>query len=129
MEKNMSYDYIIHYLKDNKDGLLPEEKKFLIEYASIIKKNNIENVEKISKEDIIKDLKLLTDHMEKSDETSAKIKRSYLLFQILRRIEKGEDLIDISYSIDKLFIENGMSVRDKSAVVSKLKKELIQKSK
>ena len=100
----------------------PEEIKFLIEFKNKMKKQNIYNESQITKEELIKDIINLKDYIADNN-TSFNIKRNYLLYSLLKRVNNDDDLLEVSYLVDKLYMEYDLPIREKSAVVSKLKME------
>lgn len=119
---NYECDLIVSYIKENKETMNPEEIKFLIEFKNKMKKQNIYNESQITKEELIKDIINLKDYIADNN-TSFNIKRNYLLYSLLKRVNNDDDLLEVSYLVDKLYMEYDLPIREKSAVVSKLKME------
>lgn len=119
---NYECDLIVSYIRENKETMKPEEVKFLIEFKNKLKKQNICNESQITKEELINDILNLKNYIADNN-TSVNIKRNYLLYSLLKRVNNDDDLLEASYLVDKLYMEYDLPIREKSAVVSKLKME------
>jgi len=117
---NNTYDYIIDYIKNNKTNLNIEELKFLLNYAAILKENNLENIMNADIGLIIGDLKKLHKNISDGQLTSISFQRLETELKLFDAILKNENLDDISYELDKLYIECDMGVRENSVLAKRL---------
>lgn len=122
---NSSYNRIVEYLKNDQyvdDG----EKRFLINYATQLYKNNIENVEIESIEDVYESLKKYGETLKYMEDTSFTRMRINDVINILQEISVSkidDELIkDVSYKIDKLYIQSDLPIRKNSSLSYNLKK-------
>lgn len=115
-----AYDYIVNYIKNNKSKLDIEELKFLLKYVSYLNKVDLDNVAKADINLIINDLKKLHKHLSESTLTSVSFSRLEKEIKLFDSILQNKNLDDISYELDKLYIECDMGVRKNSTLVKKL---------
>lgn len=122
---NSSYNRIIEYLK-NDQYIDDSEKRFLINYATQLYKNNIENVEIESIEDVYESLKKYCETLKYMEDTSFTRMRINDVINILQEISVSkidDELIkDVSYKIDKLYIQSDLPIRKNSSLSYNLKK-------
>ncbi len=121
--ENKTYKFIKEYINKNKDILTDLDIKILSKYAYEVCKQNIENVNKINKKDIIDDLNYLNNKIKDTDNTSILKDRLTREVEILNKIYNNEDIDDISFELDKLFLSSDLPVREKSNLIYKLKKD------
>ena len=121
MKKNDSYNYIANYLLEHKNDLPEEELRFLINYLAKLREQGIENKLNPNKKDIINDLARLNQEMKSGELTSLTFDRLERELVLYNKLINNEDLVDISYELDKLYMENDMPIRDNSVLVRKLK--------
>lgn len=128
MEKNnVSYKKIIDYIKNNKN--IPEEKRrMLINYATQLNLNNIENKQEEKIEDLFSDLEVLTDYLKNCDETSIvaeRLKKELKIFEMINVYykEKNDDFSDISFELDGLYLDTELKIRRNSSLAYNLDKE------
>ena len=115
-QKDDTYEYIINYIKNNKSKLPKNELKFLLSYASSLKKVTAEP----SSKTIVEDLKELYKYLKTGPLTSIAVERLKKVMWLFEAILQNENLDEISYELDKLYIECGLSVRQNSALVKKI---------
>ena len=70
----------------------------------------------------MEDLKALNENMQKGELTPLSYKRLGKEFQLFERLLSGDSLEDISYELDKLYVDNDMDTRKKSSLIYSLKK-------
>lgn len=119
-KKNNSYNYIINYIKNNKDLLDKDELKFLLLYAAELKLRGIKNLNKVNLKLLIKDLTFLNKKIQSGKLTSISFKRLERELQLFEDILNNVDLDKVSYELDKLYIENDLGIRENSTLVKNL---------
>lgn len=117
---NDSYSYIINYIKNNKLNLKKQELNFLLNYASILKEKNLENATEVDIKILIDDLSNLNNNIKSGELTSISFHRLERELKLFDAILNSGDLDEISYELDKLYIENDMGVRKNSTLSKKL---------
>ena len=117
---NKSYSYIIDYIKNNKSNLKKQELNFLLNYASILKEKNLENATEVDIKILIDDLSNLNNNIKSGELTSISFHRLERELKLFDAILNSGDLDEISYELDKLYIENDMGVRKNSTLSKKL---------
>ena len=117
---NKSYSYIIDYIKNNKSNLKKQELNFLLNYASILKEKNLENATEVDIKILIDDLSNLNNNIKSGELTSISFHRLERELKLFDAILNSGDLDEISYELDKLYIENDMGVRKNSTLSNKL---------
>jgi len=114
------YDYIVDYIKNNKHSLDAEELKFLLNYTLNLKETNLNSIEHINKKMLINDLKKLHENISKGPLTSISYQRLQTEMNLFEALLNEENLDDISYELDKLYLESDMGVRENSTLARKL---------
>ena len=123
-------DIITQYIKENISNLDPGDLKFLLEYRAKMSENEKEKMAKGKNERLIyHDLSTLANAIEKGDTTSIKYKRLKELLAIYQDITKGKDLDEISYKLDRIYMELDMGVRKNSTLINILEKRIKNGSK
>lgn len=118
--ENESCKRILNYIKEN-PTLEPTKKRLLISYATQLYLNNVENIEESSIQDIFSDLRVLNDSLEHSENTTIVAKRlseELKVFEMLTAFleNRENDLSDISFELDKLYLRSDLKVRKKSTL-------------
>ena len=119
-DDNITYNYLTEYIRNNKDVLSKNELRFLINYAIKVNDQNIENVENVSYKNLTDDLIKLNNTIKSGELTSLSFERLERLLYLFDRLLNKDNLDDISYDLDKLYLENDMPVRVNSTLVHKL---------
>lgn len=128
MEKNnVSYKKIIDYIKNNKN-MSEEKRRMLINYATQLNLNNIENKQEEKIEDLFNDLEVLTDYLKNCNETSIvaeRLKKELKIFEMINVYykEKNDDFSDISFELDGLYLDTELKIRRNSSLAYNLDKE------
>lgn len=116
---------ISDFLKNN-NNISPSTKKFLLRY--VVKKYSYGEVNKEQpyKVDVIsikEDIKCLIKKISTIEQTSLvilKMNKLLKLMDVLFEIKNEDDLYDLSYELDKLYLEFGMPIRNTDTIVRKL---------
>lgn len=116
---NESYNRIIEYIKENPE-LDSERRRILVQYASQLLINNIENIEDESMEAILSSIKLLNTTLRNGESTSIvarRLEEEIKLFELIGEYyEFGIDNKDeIIFQLDKLYLDSDMGVRKNSS--------------
>lgn len=116
---NQSYNRIMNFLKNNPQ-LNDEEKRYLIHYATELYKNNVENLENETLQDIFTSLKIYSNQLKECADTSITRNRITEIINILEQISKPnidkKTLNEISYKLDKLYLETDLPLRENSSL-------------
>ena len=119
MKKNDSYFRIMEYITNNIEQDL-EDKRILLEYATLIMKKDIENIEEERIVDILYSLKKLLVTLENSVDTSLTRKRIEEVYMISEELNNCfmylNKLNEISYRIDKLYLKLDLPPRTNSSL-------------
>lgn len=123
LNENKSYNNIIEYIRSN-DSLDDNEKRFLIHYASTLILSKKENKKAESIPDILDSVKKYNEYIKKSSDTSIVSSRIDKILKIIDMIAdyfNGVDnVVEIGYCLDKLFLESDMGIRDTSSLSNSL---------
>lgn len=123
---NKSYNRIMDYIK-NEENINEEKKRLLVKYATLLYVNNIENVEFESINDIAKSIKCITVELQKGIDnqiTTNRLKKTAIIISELcdRLDSKSLDLSEISYEIDKMYLDLNLPIRKSSSLSYNLSK-------
>lgn len=117
---------IIDYM--NEYPISDEDRIFLRNYIAAYIKNGkfeIKEDENVTKQSLINDLKTITNNLETSTNTSIVARRLEIirdiLFKLMDEELKEEQLIDLSYTLEKLYIELGFPPRNNNTMINKIK--------
>jgi len=91
-----------------------------LNYASILKEKNLENATEVDIKILIDDLSNLNNNIKSGELTSISFHRLERELKLFDTILNSGDLDEISYELDKLYIENDMGVRKNSTLSKKL---------
>ena len=117
---NNTSEYLENYIKANKDYLEETELKFFLKYLVSLKESKYENAINTDIKTIIMDLKKLYNNLSSRELTSLTYKRLAKELEIVNLISQRKNLEDISYELDKLYIECDMGVRENSVLVKRI---------
>lgn len=117
---NSSYNRIIIFLKEN-PNINTEEKRILISYATQLLKSNIENQQTENISDMLCDLRYVNNILKLQNQTTLNFERFQKLVDIFQMItdfynSKEINLEEISYQLDKLYIDMDLKVRKNSCL-------------
>ena len=117
---NSSYNRIIIFLKEN-PNINTEEKRILISYATQLLKSNIENQQTENISDMLCDLRYVNNILKLQKQTTLNFERFQKLVDIFQMItdfynSKEINLEEISYQLDKLYIDMDLKVRKNSCL-------------
>ncbi len=119
-ENNRTYEIIMNFIDIYKKKLSEEELKFLLRYARSLKKRNYENQNNITEIDILEDIKKLNEVIKEGELTSLSFNRLKREIELYEQLINGENIHDISYELDKLYIESDMGARKNSSLAYQL---------
>jgi len=129
---NQSFNRIIDYL-NSKSYISESSKRLLLEYATRIYKENVENVEKEELDDFLFDLKVYAEWLKSSSDTSITKLRINEIINIILELndskKKELPLADLSYKLDKLYLKSNLPMRNKSSLSYNLTKIKERKNK
>ena len=120
-KENKDYDFLIDYIRKNRELLSSDEYLFLIEYSVKLKKQDVPDNESISKEQLLIDLIEINDYIKSGELTSLSFERLKKELGLFKALLEDEDLEKISYDVDKLYIENDLPIRSSSVLINTLK--------
>lgn len=120
MSNNITYQQLAKYIKKNKNNLSKKTLIFLLNYAAAIKEQNTENVEQCNKKEIIQDLIELNKISKSGALTTITCERLERELKLFEAILNNKNLEEISYELDKLYIEAGLGVRNNSVLTKTL---------
>ena len=116
------YNEIVEYIRENRNNITEAELRLILRYIRSIRINNINVDPNITEKSVLEDLKALNENMQKGELTPLSYKRLGKEFQLFERLLSGDSLEDISYELDKLYVDNDMDTRKKSSLIYSLKK-------
>lgn len=116
------YNEIVEYIRENRNNITEAELRLILRYIRSIRINNINVDPNITEKSVLEDLKALNENMQKGELTPLSYKRLGKEFQLFERLLSGDSLEDISYELDKLYVDNDMNTRKKSSLIYSLKK-------
>ena len=116
------YNEIVEYIRENRNNITEAELRFILRYIRSIRINNINVDPNITEKSVLEDLKALNENMQKGELTPLSYKRLGKEFQLFERLLSGDSLEDISYELDKLYVDNDMDTRKKRSLIYSLKK-------
>lgn len=125
---NGSVNRIMNYIDNNKN-ITPVEKRMLLNYAAQLYINKVENIQNEKIELILKDIKYLNNHLKESDDTSivrSKLDDEIKIFELLNDYYKNNQLHleEISFLLDKLYLDTDLKIRSNSSLSYNLEKKL-----
>lgn len=129
--KNESCERIFKHVATSHD-IDESEKRTLIHYATMLYMEKIENIKNISLKDYLFDLRKIYKYLGESElnsVTKERVMRLYHFLKICDQYSKSEKKIDdelleeLSYKLDLLYLDSGLSPREKSSFSYTLTKD------
>ena len=123
---NESYNRIMEYIK-SEQNISSEKQRQLVKYATLLYVNDVENVEQESINDIAQSLKCIALELQKGTDTkitSNRLKKTAILISLLCDCMDSEtlNLSEISYEVDKLYLDLNLPIRKTSSLSYNLSK-------